>query len=80
MSKFLDSILENTGIKRYMLQRQHVNAYYSPVWENLYDRQYDTLEEAQAALERVQGAGHYRYRIAEAVPHIVYEPVTEVKP
>lgn len=74
VSKLLDNLLEGTGIKPYILQRQHVNCY-SGVWDTLYDRQYDTLEEAEAALLRLQGAGHYRYRIAQAAPRIVYEPV-----
>lgn len=77
MSVLLDNLLEGTGIKPYILQRQHANCY-SDVWETLYDRQFDTLEEAEAALRRVQGGGHYRYRIAQASPRIVYEPVKAV--
>ncbi len=76
MSKLLDHLLEGTGIKPYILQRQHANCY-SGVWETLYDRQYDALDAAEAALLMVQGSGHYRYRIAQAAPRVIYEPVRE---
>ena len=42
-------------------------------------REYDTLEEAQAALDREQAAfaGRYRYRIVEPWPAIDYRPVPQ---
>lgn len=64
------NLLAAIGIKPYILQTQPVPG----EWVNCYDRQFDTLEEAQAA------AGS-TYRAAGAVfADFLYEPVRLYKP
>ena len=58
----MSSIFDGIGVKRYVLR--HRKSYVSP-WEYPGDLRFDTLEEAEAALERMPRSG---YGIAELWP------------
>ena len=64
-------ILQLMGIKPYMIQ--YKDNYWTDHWECKYDLQFNTLEEAQAALEKCRPSrGPGCYRIAEAYATIQY--------
>jgi len=60
-------VFEGTGVKRYVLRYRPNN--YSP-WQYPLDLQYDTVEEARAALETMPGG----YQIVERFPCLRYMP------
>lgn len=64
-------------MKKYALQ---INTSFSvkPKWEMLYGEEFDTLEEAKAALE-AKGSFKPGYRIVEAYTVVRYKPVKEGK-
>lgn len=70
----MSSIFDGTGVKRYVLR--HRKSYVSP-WEYPGDLRFDTLEEAEAALERMPRSG---YGIAELWPQMRYEPMASYIP
>jgi len=72
----MSKMAEAMGIKPYVIQ--HCRDLHTGPWETRSDLQYDTLEEAQAAFEKLTLRS--MYRIAEAVPYMRYEPVPEPKP
>lgn len=80
MSKLLDAVMSETGIKPYMLQYQPLSvAGCSERWENCYDLQFDTLEEAKAARDARQGSRGNRYRVSVPQLRVEYVPVERGK-
>lgn len=63
----MSNVFEGTSVKRYAIRHQRDLA--SP-WEYAADREYETLEEARAALSELTG----RYEIVEKVPGLRYVP------
>lgn len=63
-------ILESLNLIPYVIQYHYIAG---NAW--VIHSQFDTLEEAREALERLPLYGRCIYRIAEAVPHITYNPV-----
>ena len=61
------NLFEGTGVKRYAL-RCHARPF--DPWEYPLDLQFDTLEEARAALDKAVGL----YELVERYPSVRYEP------
>ena len=61
------SLFEGTGVKRYAL-RYHERPF--DPWEYPFDLQFDTLEEARAALDKAVGL----YELVERYPSVQYKP------
>ena len=67
---------EAMGIKPYVIQQ--CRDIHTGPWATRFDLQFDTLEEAQAAFEKL--VPQSMYRIAEAIPYMQYEPVRQPRP
>lgn len=72
----MSSIFDGTGVKRYVLR--HRESYVSP-WEYPGDLRFDTLEEAEAAWERMPEP-RSGYGIAELWLQMRYEPMASYIP
>ena len=65
----MSNVFEGTGVKRYALRYRP--DFFKP-WQYPPELQYDTLEEAQAALEAVPAPGGYQ--LVEKLPCVLYKP------
>lgn len=66
-------LLAAMNLKPYVIQQQPLARFGDEVWD-IY-RQFDTLDDAKAAFRQLPAYGKIRYRVAEARPHISYDPV-----
>ena len=63
-------VFEGTGVKRYALRYRNTQA---EAWKYPLDLQYDTVEEAQAALAALPMSGGYQ--VVEKHPFLSYRPI-----
>lgn len=66
----MSGVFEGTGVKRYALRYRNTRA---EAWQYPPELQYDTVEEAQAALAALPLSGGYQ--VVEKHPFLSYKPI-----
>lgn len=73
MNDIIIMLLADMDMKPFVIQQQPLSRFGSGVWDIC--GKFDTLAEAKAVFGQLPAYGKVSYRIAQARPHISYDPL-----